>query len=76
MLFRDDFLRELLAREKLTICWAVRGEKRVISPGFGTGPFYPWLHLFGADVFAQGRAKGFLNHRIDEPIAESDPTSG
>ena len=76
MLFREDSLREFLAREELTICWAIRGEKRVISPGFGTGPFYPWLHLFGAYVFAEGRAKGFLNHRIDEPVAESDPPPG
>ena len=76
LLFRDDVLREFLAREKLTVCWAVHGEKCVISPGFGTEPSYPRLLLRGAYVLADGRATGFLNHRSDEPIAEDDPAAG
>jgi hypothetical protein len=34
LLIRDDLLREFLARQGLTICWAVRGEKRVLGAGF------------------------------------------
>ena len=76
MLLRDDFLREFLAREELTICWAVFGEKRAFAPGFGTGPFNPWLSLSGAYVLDDGRAEGFLDHTIDEPAAEDDSAVG
>ena len=54
LLLRDDLLGEFLAREKLTVCWAVHGEKRVISPGLGTGPHHPWLRMSGREII--GRA--------------------
>ena len=72
MLFRDDLLGEFLAREKLTICWAVLGEKRVISPGFGIGPHHPWLRLSGAYVLSAGRAEGFLKPMINDPNGVDD----
>ena len=67
MLLRDDLLGEFLAREKLTICWAVTGEKRVISPGFGTRPYHPRLRMSGAYVLSDGRTMGFVKHMIDDP---------
>ena len=76
MLLRDDLLGEFLAREKLTICWAILGEKRVISPGFGTGPRHPRLRMSGAYVLSQERAVGFVKHMVDDPNGEDDPAVG
>ena len=76
MLFRDDLLEEFLAREKLTICWTVLGEKRVISPGFGNGPNHPWLGMSGAYVLSEGHAVGFLKHMINDPSGEDEPGAG
>lgn len=70
LLIREDQLREFLAREKLTICWAVLGEKRVLSPGFGIGPHYPSLRMSGAYILSEGRAKGFVNFIRDDPDGE------
>ena len=72
MLFRIDLLREFLMRHELTICWAVRGVKRVMAPGYGHGPYYPQLHVSGAYVLDEGRAEGFLDHKIEEPAASDD----
>lgn len=76
MLLRDDLLEEYLAREKLKMCWAVVGEKRVISPGFETGPRYPWLRMSGAYVLSEGRAVGFIKRMIDDPNSERAPAAG
>ena len=72
LLLRDDLLGEFLAREKLAFCWAVHGEKRVISPAFGTGPHHPWLRMSGAYVLSEGHAVGFLNPMIDGRNGESE----
>ena len=66
MLIRNDALQAFLGREKLTICWVVRGEKRVVAPGFGREPVYPWLQMSGAYVLEEGRAVGFVEHEVDE----------
>ena len=52
LLLREDALRDFLEREKLTICWAVLGEKRILSPGFGAGPHHPALRISGAYLFS------------------------
>lgn len=70
-LLREDLLREFLAREKLTICWVILGEKRVLSPGFWTGPYHPALRISGAYVLSEGRATGFVKHMIDHPKSKS-----
>ncbi|MDE0260122.1 MAG: ATP-binding protein [Gammaproteobacteria bacterium] len=68
LLLREDVLGEFLASEKLTICWTVVGEKRVIPPGFGTtGPRYPWLRLSGAYILSDGHVNGFQHPMIDDP---------
>lgn len=70
LLFREDLLQDFLAREKLTICWAVLGEKGVLFPGFGTGPRYPALRISGAYVLSRGRPVGFVKHILDDPNSE------
>ena len=75
MLLREDLLRAFLAREKLTICWVVRGEKRVISPGVGTGPYHPRLRMSGAYTLSEGRAVGFIKRMIDDPNRERGPAA-
>ena len=68
MLLREDPLRDYLASERLTICWAVIGEKRVVSRGHGARRHFPWLRLSGSYVFSEGCATGFLKHMIDNPV--------
>jgi len=70
LLLREDLVKEFLEREKLTICWTVLGEKRVLSPGFGTGPYYPALRVAGAYVLSQGRTKGFV--KAAPPVKNND----
>lgn len=67
LLLREELLRDFLARENLTICWMVLGEKRVLSPGFATGPYYPALRMSGAYALSEGRAIGFVKRILDDP---------
>ena len=67
LLLRADLLEEFLTREKLTMCWAVLGEKRVLSPGFGIGPHKPALRMSGAYILSEGKPIGFIKHILDDP---------
>jgi hypothetical protein len=71
LLLREDLLREFLEREKLTICWVVVGEKRVLSPCFGAGPYLPALRMSGAYVLSEGVPVGFIKHMLDDPNIEN-----
>lgn len=70
LLLREDLLSEFLARENLTICWTLLGEKRVILPGFGAGSNNPWLRLSGAYQLSDGKATGFVKYMLDDPTRE------
>lgn len=65
LLLRRDLLQEFLARENLTICWAVAGGKRVLRSGLG-GPRYPELHMSGAYVLSEKGVTGFVKRILDE----------
>ena len=67
LLLREDSLRDFLGREKLGICWVVLGEKRVLSPGFGTGPRHPVLRMSGGYVLSEGGLIGFVKRVFKEP---------
>lgn len=67
LLLREELLQEFLAREKLTVCWAVLGEKRVLAPGFSPGHRYPALRMSGAYVLANKGLVGFLKCTLDDP---------
>jgi hypothetical protein len=63
LLLREDLLREFLVREKLTICWAVLGEKRVLS----ARGHHPALRMSGAYVYSEGLVRGFIKRLEDDP---------
>ena len=72
LLLRADALQELQQREQLTMCWAVLGEKRILSAGFDR-PHHPALRLSGAYVLGGVAIKGFVKRMLDE-YAEGGPT--
>ncbi len=59
LLLREDLLREFLAREHLTICWAVVGKKQVFGAGF-TPAYHASLRLSGAYMLGDRGPVGFL----------------
>lgn len=64
-----------LDREKLTICWSVLGEKRVISPGIGRGthgPHHPALRMSGAYVVSEGHPSGFVKYLFHDPDRDEE----
>ncbi len=66
LLVRKVSLMEFLAANGYTICWAVRGEKRVIGPGFSPD-YHVSLRLTGAYALQgdvpRGILKCFVDHR-------------
>jgi len=76
MLLRHDCLERFLTREKLVMCWTVIGEKQVVSPGLGAGPYHPWLRMSGAYVLSGMRVEGFVKRMVDEGNGERDPDAG
>jgi len=65
LLLRANALQDLQQREQLTLCWAVLGEKRVLS-AWGNGPHHPALRLSGAYVLEGEKLKGFVKRMLDE----------
>ncbi|WP_426492946.1 AVAST type 2 anti-phage system protein Avs2 [Hymenobacter sp. 102] len=59
LLLREDFMREFLAREKLSLCWIVIGEKQIIGPH--SGSWHGRMNLCGAYTLSQQGPVGFLN---------------
>ena len=74
LLLREDPLREFLAREKLTICWAVLGEKRVLGAGLGGGPHHAALRMSGAYVLGEKGPVGFISRILDAPATAASST--
>jgi hypothetical protein len=70
LLIRKDLLDEYLAREDLTICWAVTGEKRAVE--LDSHPrLFASLELSGAYVLREDRPVGFVSATHD-PRSPSD----
>lgn len=60
-LLREDLLTEFLAREGLTLCWTILGEKHAI--GAGHPPKYQYsLRMTGAYMLCDNDLKGFLKY--------------
>jgi hypothetical protein len=75
LLFREDLFREFLAREKLTVCWSVIGEKRVIGAGFSPRD-QEALHISGAYVLDENGPVGFLKYKPEEKYVEQNHAAG
>lgn len=65
LLFRDDAVREYLDREKLTICWSVIGEKRVLPPSYSRTAPQEILRMSGAFVLAEDGPTGFVKRTLN-----------
>jgi hypothetical protein len=64
-LIRQDALEDFLRREGLTMCWAIRGEKRVIGPERQPGTYFS-LEASGAYALSVEGLTGFLNFKPAE----------
>lgn len=71
LLILEESLREFLRRERLTFCWVVRGEKRVLSPGLGDGPYHTPLQISGAYTRSEATLRGFVNYNLEEQAGGS-----
>jgi hypothetical protein len=69
LLVREDLLKEFLMREKLSICWTILGEKRVIGQGFDPA-YHISSRMTGAYVLGDRTTNGFLKTFPDRTIAE------
>src|SRR5690606_3160746 len=65
LLFRDDAVREYLDREKLTICWSLIGEKRVLPPSYCRTAPQEILRMSGAFVLAEDGPTGFVKRTLN-----------
>jgi hypothetical protein len=74
LLLREDLLKEFLARERLSICWAVLGEKRVLGAGFDPG-HHASLRMSGAYMLADKGLVGFLKCVLDDREMEGSESS-
>ncbi len=63
LLIRGDALQDLQQREQLTLCWAVLGEKKLLSAE-GNGPHHPTLRFSGAFVLKGEKLSGFLKRML------------
>jgi len=65
LLLREDLLKEFLAREKLALCWAVLGEKRVLGAGLMPA-HHASLRMSGAYMLGDRGPVGFLKCMSDD----------
>lgn len=66
LLMREDLLRAFLSREKLAICWAVIGKKRVLPAGYSSRHTYPMLRISGGYAYSDGKITGSTKY-VTEP---------
>lgn len=65
LLLRVDAMQDLQRGEKLTLCWAVLGEKRFLS-AWHNNSHHPELRLSGAYVLDGTKLRGFVKRMLDE----------
>jgi hypothetical protein len=74
LLLREDLLKEFLAREKLTICWIVLGEKSAVGAGFSPG-YHISLRMTGAYMLDEKGLVGFVKRTPNEQAEAPFPVS-
>lgn len=67
LLLREDLLREFLTKEKLTVVWAVLGEKRILGQALGLDERHASVRMSGAYVLSTKGPVGFLKRALDDP---------
>lgn len=65
LLLRADAIQDLQRGEELTLCWAVLGEKRILSAGHSDS-HHPKLRLSGAYVLDGTKTRGFVKLMLNE----------
>jgi hypothetical protein len=71
LLLREDLMREFLAREKLSLCWVVIGEKQVIGPDLGSR-YHGRMNMFGAYTLIEQGVTGFMNCFLENDTPDGD----
>jgi hypothetical protein len=72
LLLREDLLRGFLAREKLSLCWIVLGEKSALGAGFNPA-YHVSLRMTGAYLLDNKGLVGFLKRiPTDQVIGDRD----
>jgi hypothetical protein len=66
LLVREDVLNAYLAREGLTLCWSVIGEKQLIGPGHGSS-YSALLRISGAYRYSATGLFGSLQWNLGRP---------
>lgn len=67
LLLRQNEFQKYLARENLTICWAVLGEKSIYLPADSRGTAHSSLRMTGAYAWADGELHGFVQRQAVDP---------
>jgi len=64
LMIREDLMIDYLAREDLTICWIINGEKRIYGAHYSMR--HPPLRIMGAYVLKDNIYAGFVNHKLEK----------
>ena len=73
LLVRTDLLRDFLAREQLSLCWVVTGEKQVMGANL-RGNYLGRLSVSGAYTLTEQGVVGFLNCYLSRPSQDEQDT--
>lgn len=64
LMIREDLMKDYLAREDLTICWIINGEKRIYGAHYSMR--HPPLRIMGAYALKDNIYDGFINYKLEE----------
>ena len=71
LLLREELLSRYLAQEKLSLCWTIVGEKRVLAER-SSSEYHGRMEISGAYAYTDQGLKGFLISKHDAPHSSSN----